>query len=265
MKSFTMQSVTLFSLLALLICVWGFGSVLYNQYMPAGHSTKMNQLPVNQQSSSKGAYHVLALGDSLTRGTGDSTGKGYIRDLTGLLKTKSKRPIVLSNLAINGEKSEGLLKQMKQPEVKRQIKNADVILFTIGGDDLFNNGKNLKHFSKKTIQQDENVYLQHLNLIYQRIRSQNHSAVIYHIGLYNPFNTLKNGKATSAVVRKWNDDSAKVAAKYKNVVEVPIYDLFQRNVSKYLSGDHFHPNKIGYERIAKRLEPLLSFSKNGGK
>lgn len=265
MKSSMIKWVTAFSLVALLVCILGFGMVIYNQFMPAKHTIKTHQVQASTSSNTKGSYHVLALGDSLTRGTGDPTGKGYIGDIMNLLKAKSKRSFSLSNLAINGEKTEGLLKQMKQPEVQRQIKNANVIILTIGGDDLFNNGKNLEHFSTKKIQQTEDVYLNHLNLIYQNLRSENKSAVIYHVGLYNPFNTLKNHKATSAVVRKWNNDSANVAAKYQNVVEVPIYDLFQRNVEKYLSSDHFHPNQFGYERIAKRLAPLISPAKMEGK
>lgn len=264
MKNFAIKWVMMFSLGALLICLWGFGTVLYNQFLPANHQSPLHPLPVSLPVQKHGPYHILALGDSLTHGTGDSTGKGYIGDVTARLKEKNKHPITLTNLAVKGATSADLLKQMNQPEVKRQIRQATVIIFTIGGNDLFNGGQNLVHFSGKTIHQDETLYLNHLKCIYQEMRHLNQTAAIYHIGLYNPFNDLKNGAATSAVVRKWNADSANVAANYNNVVEVPIYDLFQRHVKKFLSSDDFHPDQLGYQRIANRLAPLITFARNGG-
>lgn len=259
MSYVSIKSVMVISIAALFICICGLGMVFYNQVAPAQKHVPLNQVPTKPTASSKNqvANHLLALGDSLTRGTGDATGEGYIGDLMKSLKTKN--PLTLTNLAINGETSAGLLKQLQQPEVTRQIQQATVIIFTVGGDDLFNGGQNLAHFSKQTIQHDETMYLHNLNLIYQHIRQENPTASIFHIGLYNPFNSYKNGATTSSVVRKWNDDSAEVAAKYKDVIEVPIYDLFQRHVQNYLSSDDFHPNTLGYQRIANRLLPLITF------
>ena len=53
---------------------------------------------------------VVALGDSLTRGTGDVSGKGYVGLVTSQLKEDlSPQEIIVSNLGINGQTSAQLL------------------------------------------------------------------------------------------------------------------------------------------------------------
>ncbi|MDQ7860843.1 GDSL-type esterase/lipase family protein [Peribacillus frigoritolerans] len=78
-------------------------------------------------------FTVVAIGDSLTRGTGDETGKGYVGLVIEDLKSEYNRKPIIHNLGINGQVSKELVQQVRQPEVKRQIQAADVILVTIGG------------------------------------------------------------------------------------------------------------------------------------
>ncbi|WP_230136457.1 GDSL-type esterase/lipase family protein, partial [Peribacillus frigoritolerans] len=88
-------------------------------------------------------FTVVAIGDSLTRGTGDETGKGYVGLVIEDLKSEYNRKPIIHNLGINGQVSKELVQQVRQPEVKRQIQAADVILVTIGGNDLFQKGRTL--------------------------------------------------------------------------------------------------------------------------
>ena len=84
---------------------------------------------------------VLALGDSLTRGTGDETGQGYVGIVTEQLKEELvPRGVTVYNLGINGQDSSQLLQQLGQKNIIRQVKEADIILMTIGGNDLFQGG-----------------------------------------------------------------------------------------------------------------------------
>lgn len=264
MKSLSVKGIITLAVISLVICLIGLGTVMQQTFFYHPSKAVMKSKPASKPvSASPGTMNLLALGDSLTHGTGDTSGNGYIGDLLNGLKSKSNEKMNVTNLAINGETSAGLLKQMKQPEVIRQIKGASVIIFTIGGNDLFNGGQNLTHFSLPMIQKEEQTYLQNLHLIYQEMRSENKTAPIFHVGIYNPFNTMQNAKATSAVVRKWNDDSAEVAAHFQKVVEVPTYDLFEMHVNTYLADDHFHPNAKGYKRIAAVLLPLIPTSGGG--
>ena len=82
----------------------------------------------------KGAEHsqntvqVVALGDSLTRGTGDDSGKGYV-GLVQRVKRRLKflKKITVYNLGINGQTSTNLLQHLDQQNIKRQM--ADPTLF----------------------------------------------------------------------------------------------------------------------------------------
>lgn len=252
------------SILATIICFWGIGIVFHDQFYTS--SAKQLVTPSSDQNinGNSNGYTLLALGDSLTRGTGDSKGKGYIGYLMDHLKATTKTPIHLTNLAINGQTSSELLKQMQQPEVKQLIEAANVIVFTIGGNDLFNGGQNLTDFSAEQVQKEEQSYLANLKTIYKEMRRTNNKATIFHVGLYNPFGAIKQAGFTSTVVRKWNFDSAELASTFPNIVYVPTFDLFQLHVNDYLYNDKFHPNSEGYQLIGERLASLVHLNQDGG-
>ncbi|MBM7693423.1 lysophospholipase L1-like esterase [Peribacillus deserti] len=202
---------------------------------------------------------VVAVGDSLTRGMGDETGKGYIGYLTDEMKAKSKKPVIVQNLGISGQKSDSLLAQVKTYSVTRQLKEADYILITIGGNDLFQGGQTLVDFQPAAVKSIQQKYLHNLEAILSHVRSSNSGAVIFLVGLYNPFIELENGKDTSQVVREWNYKSAEAAAKQIKTVYVPTFDLFELKVNDYLYTDRFHPNSKGYRLIAERVAALLTW------
>nr|WP_251551888.1 SGNH/GDSL hydrolase family protein [Neobacillus muris] len=202
---------------------------------------------------------ITAIGDSLTRGTGDETGKGYVGVLADELKERTNQPIQLTNLGINGQTSGQLREQVQQIEVGRQIQKADMVLVTIGGNDLFRGGEGLMDLETNTISEIEKKYIDNLNFIFQQIRKNNEDATVFFIGLYNPFIELDQGKEMSKIVRRWNYDSAEVSAAFPKVVFVPTFDIFELNVNDYLYTDKFHPNTKGYRLIAERVASLVTW------
>lgn len=265
MKTKVVKSIIALSLVATMTCLVGLGLVIDDQFSVAdgaitaqskGMSGDQNIKKNNDKSS-----NIFAFGDSLTRGTGDKTGKGYIGDLLGQLKAQSDHSIHLSNIAIKGQTSVELAKQIKQPEIQRQIKQADILIFTIGGNDLFNGGEALVNFSEESIQQSQTNYLKDLNEILKTLRRLNDTATIYHVGLYNPFIKLDDGKETSSAVMEWNNQTIEAENHYSHVVFVPTFDLFQLHPNDLLYSDHFHPNAEGYKLIANRLASLIQIGK----
>ncbi|MNZ90890.1 Spore germination lipase LipC [compost metagenome] len=203
------------------------------------------------------AYRIVALGDSLTRGTGDSEGKGYAGYLNDNLR-KQGWDVSLVNLGIKGLTTTGLLEQLKEKEVLRQIGQADAVVMTIGGNDLFLGGETLTNLEEESISKLETGYLANLRAIFTAIHEAGPEARVYMFGLYDPFSDQELADMTSSFVRGWNNQTMETVAEYEQAVFVPTYDLFQLNVAELLFTDHFHPNDKGYRLMADRLTALIA-------
>lgn len=246
----------LFCLLWLIGLGWSVSE--YYAGKPDKAEPASEQSPEKPEENKKGLT-LVALGDSLTRGTGDETGKGYVGILVDELKEKTKQPVQLTNLGINGQRSDQLRQQVQQAEVGRQIQKADVVLVTIGGNDLFRGGQGIIDFKKEDLTGIQTKYLDNLTFIFEQIRKNNQNANVFFIGLYNPFIELGEGKEMSKVVRQWNYQSAEVSAAYPKIIFVPTFDLFELKVNDYLYSDKFHPNSKGYRLIAERVASLITW------
>lgn len=259
MRGKWVQFIAVISGLSCLLWIVGLGWSMYDYFNKPGNPPVMEVKNLETEAKEKDQFDVVALGDSLTRGTGDATGKGYVGALIDSLEEKSNQKIFLSNLGIKGQTSAQLAGQVKQQEVQRQVKTADVILITIGGNDLFRGGQALANLDTEEVQKSEEKYLQNLNSILTNVSSVNAEADIFLIGLYNPFIELDDAELTSKIVRDWNFESAEVSAKYPKTVFVPTFDLFQLKVDNYLYTDKFHPNAEGYQLIAERVASLITW------
>lgn len=260
LKKYTLTVVSIVSIAASLLWLFGLGWTLQDQFTANEKVEKPREKTESATTEKQDdKLTIVALGDSLTRGTGDADGKGYTGYLTDRLKEKTEQEINLLNSAVKGETSRGLLKQLQQREIQRQAKQADVIVMTIGGNDLFQQGAALESLDMNTINSKRQLYLSNVKKIYTQLRELNKDAVIYHVGLYNPFSNLPDAKTTSSIVRDWNFQSAETAAEYEDIVYVPTFDLFQLQVESYLYTDQFHPNTEGYKLIAERVASLINF------
>ncbi|MDQ0971966.1 lysophospholipase L1-like esterase [Neobacillus niacini] len=258
MNKNVIKSVTLISVIFCLLWLVGLGWAVTEYY--AGKPDKIQEKTnVERKTEKKDGLHIVAIGDSLTRGTGDETGKGYVGYLLDEIKEKSKQDVRLTNLGISGQESGQLKEQIQQTEVKRQLQSADMILVTMGGNDLFRGGQGLLEFENADIEDIEKKFLKNMNFIFQQIRASNSEANVFFIGLYNPFSELEQGKEMSAVVRHWNYQSAELSAAFPKIVFVPTFDLFELRVNDYLYTDKFHPNTKGYRLIAERVASLLTW------
>jgi lysophospholipase L1-like esterase len=258
MNKNVIRFITAIAVLFCLIWLIGLGYAVGEYY--AGNTEKVPERQAESKKvENKKGLTIVALGDSLTRGTGDETGKGYVGVILDEIKEKTKRPVQLTNLGINGQRSDQLRKQVQQAEVGRQIQKADMVLVTIGGNDLFRGGQGLADYGTEDIAIIEKKYLDNLKFIFEQIRKNNNDANVFFIGLYNPFIDLNQGKEMSKIVRHWNYDSAEVSAAFPKVIFVPTFDLFELKVNDYLYSDKFHPNTKGYLLIGERVASLLTW------
>ena len=136
--------------------------------------------------------NVTSVGDSLTQGVGDSTDSGgYVPYLEKLLEsTDGVKDADFHNYGVRGNRTDQLLKKIKTDEVKSSIEKSDVVMITIGGNDVMKIFKqNLSKLKLDVFQQEQIAYQERLKEILDTIREYNPDAGIVLVGLYNPFNT----------------------------------------------------------------------------
>ncbi|MGU3473915.1 GDSL-type esterase/lipase family protein [Paenibacillus sp. D51F] len=210
--------------------------------------------------------YVTALGDSLTKGIGDNTGEGYVKQvLKGLGEATGKPVQQINNLAVAGLTASELDEMLEKDQgMAYPIRQANLILLTIGGNDLFRTALaqaedgNAADISVESVASRIPDAIASFKSVIGRIRAINPDATIAYIGLYNPFYDIPELKEGIVPVQKWNDEAFAVLGKDPHAVLVPVLDLFQLHGSGYLSSDHFHPNHEGYVRISDRIIQSLS-------
>lgn len=260
---------------ATLLCLFGFGYAA-NQIIfpkpaapdaagPAG--APQAEKPKQDAWDAKAKIQIVALGDSLTVGTGDLTGKGYVGRTRDLLEKQLGKPVfVYNNFAIAGYRTYDLLKDWDaKKDIGKSIAEADLVLLTIGGNDLFEGGGDIftnsatgEGFNPKAAADRMPEALKRLSDIFDRIAKANPKARVLYVGLYHPFLDLDPQRTGAPIVQQWNKSAFDLANRYPNFVVVPTYDLFELGLSKYLYTDHFHPNQDGYARIAGRIAEILN-------
>ena len=202
----------------------------------------------------RGQVVTLVIGDSLARGTGDESGLGIGGRLAeDLRKSRSdvKPPI---NIAVNGARTRDVEEQLKSHNVQVLIAQSNVIIVSIGGNDLWG-GTDWRAVALR----DPNAFmgdvLQHVTNVVTTIRAANPTARIFLVGLYNPFVTAPFGKRLSFFVNRWNAEVTDRFANDPNFTLVETSDLFSHR--DRLSFDRFHPNDEGYALIARRIADSL--------
>jgi len=235
--------------------VWGIDRVLgsvESEPPPA----KLDPAITEQDST----FQIVTLGDSLTRGIGDSSGRGGYVGLIReeLQRNQSLENLQITNLAVSGATSTDLLEQIDERGVLRVISQADMIAMTIGGNDLFRGAGDLEEINEANLDEVKRLFNKNLQEILTTIRAHNATAPIYLFGLYNPFANLDNAEQTSQYVVDWNHQTQLTTLQFNDVVFVSTWDMFQGNLDHLLYTDHFHPNEEGYRMMAERLQILIN-------
>jgi lysophospholipase L1-like esterase len=267
------------ALISTLLFIFGFIYAANDVINPKPSNLSAEPLPTNTENFPKGDITILALGDSLTKGTGDLSGDGgYVGKSQKKLEALWKKPVHLSNQAINGWRADSLLNSLDEPNIQNLIQQADIIMLTIGGNDLSQAANNpidvtdtkikatpvpsqssgtTPDINYTEIKKSLPAAEEKLTKILSKIAVLNPQAKIVYVGLYNPYFVQDITKEGTAILQDWNLKASRVANGYANMVVVPTFDLFQLDIKKYLYIDEFHPNDMGYERIAERVVQAL--------
>ncbi|MGZ4135159.1 MAG: GDSL-type esterase/lipase family protein [Tumebacillaceae bacterium] len=269
-SSWSWRVVAGIGLLSVAVLGTGLGMAIFGAHGESAASQPLTQPQTTKPKAPQAtqtmpnSLNLVALGDSLTAGVGDASGKGYIGDLRDML-VKSGKVVTVQNMAVSGLQSPELVHTIQSPSVQSMLKTANMVYISIGANDLTHSvGDPMQIIStdqidEKKIIATEETYTQNMKTILQTVRANNADAPVFVIGLYNPFEGMiddKNG-VLDRNLNTWNTNVMKITQQFKNVKLVPMFDIFQWNTNHLLAGDHFHPNQEGYNRMATRLLQAL--------
>lgn len=253
MRSKVVKVILLITIASFCLFAYGFVSGVNDVLNPKASNLIKKTDVVAKEKKKTGTLQIVSLGDSLTRGVGDKEGIGYVGRMKEDLQKDYKQKIALTNLAVSGAKMPDLLKQIENNGAQYSIKQADVIVLTIGGNDLFPGWELLGKIDLETYRPDTETFQNEAKKIIEEIRKLNTDSPIFWLGLYNPFEDVEDLKGSSNIVVDWNASLEKLALNDKNVYITPTFDLFQNRGKDLLYSDHFHPNEVGYTYMAERL------------
>jgi lysophospholipase L1-like esterase len=216
--------------------------------------------PTSATAAADGAFRIVALGDSLTRGAGDAAGGGGYPERVAAALRKDGRTVVVENLGIDGIETKDLLRKVEEPDVQRRIASAQLILMSISSNDLSHSipaalgaGDPATDPTTTALKDSSSNLLRILSLL----RKSNPSAPIRLLGLYNPFPETFDRRMAKETLLKWNVSLEEASYAAGGVIVVPTADLFDERPDR-LSADRFHPGSSGYGEIASRILSTLN-------
>lgn len=208
----------------------------------------------------KSDVDIVAIGDSLTQGVGDQTKKGGYIGILDETINHDKKVVAIENYGKAGNRTDQLLKRLDEPEIVSSIKKSEIILITIGANDIMQVAK--ENFTNLTFDLFAAERIQFENRLYDifaKINELNPDSYVYLLGIYNPFEKYFNEiEELNHIVNDWNQTSESVTEEFSKTTFIPINDLFENTNINLFSDDHFHPNTIGYHRMAERVLEYLT-------
>ncbi|MCP9327850.1 SGNH/GDSL hydrolase family protein [Liquorilactobacillus satsumensis] len=191
----------------------------------------------NQQTSSsaqkvvkKQQLKLVAVGDSLTQGVGDPTATGgYVSLIKQKLQAKQNIQVSTQNFGKAGDRSDQILARLEQQKkMQQQLRRADVIVMTVGGNDLMQVLQ--RNFSLLTSDQlasalpsAEKTYTQKISQLLTKIRSYNQQAPIFLFSVYNPFYVyFPTLTKLQQYTTEWNKVTVATAAQQSRVYPINI-------------------------------------------
>lgn len=151
---------------------------------------------------------------------------------------------------------------MEKEAISSAIEEADIVLITIGANDIMKVLKsNFMNVTMEPFQEERLAYIERLTSIINKINELNPDTQIYLIGFYNPFEHFFGEiKELNLIIDNWNEAGKSLSEEYDNLGYIPTKDLFSNSNISLLADDKFHPNTSGYKLIAKRVLDYLKES-----
>ncbi|SEN16468.1 GDSL-type esterase/lipase family protein [Lihuaxuella thermophila] len=215
----------------------------------------MKQLEQSEQE--QGQIRLLVLGDSVALGKGSTqNGRGYAWYVSKFLE-RQHLDVQYINRAVSGQTSADLLHRLRVEEkLQHEVAQADLILVTIGGNDLLQTLLKEKNPWKlvKRFPAIQTRYRENMHQILQLLHARNRHAVVMLTSLYNPVDAASpfHNKA-DWLIRRWNHGLEEVVSPFDQTIVVNLEAFLP---SSQLA-DQIHPNDQGYRWIGAKCVQAL--------
>jgi lysophospholipase L1-like esterase len=214
------------------------------------------------KASHKGSLHYLALGDSVALGKGAP--RGYAVEVADRFK-QHQLPVQLDNQGVSGQTSSQLWVALQKPEMRRKIRQADLITITIGGNDLLKVALKRSHPWEALSSFDDirDGFVRHLNQILTLIRRENPTAIVLVTSLYNPVPPdALYFPLTEKLLDNWNTALVQTVSTQPGCIVVHIDDWLRPEHRDWLA-DQIHPNTRGHRLIATAILNAIGLDDTG--
>jgi lysophospholipase L1-like esterase len=238
---------------ATLLFATGFYSFLHGDLGTPVDLAPPRTAPASVSSQQTGIVPII-LGDSLARGTGDTSGLGIGGRLDQELQRRKVNARRTVNIAVNGARTADLLRLLDSHNVQTILGQANVVIVSIGGNDLWG-GEDARTAALHNPGAVMNNVIDRIVKVVGAVRADSPRARIFLIGLYNPFATTQFGRQLTPLVNQWNAKLIDRFAADVNLTVVQTADIFATH--DRLSFDRFHPNDEGYSLIARRIADAI--------
>ena len=266
MNSRKILEMILYCLVTFLVCFF-----LVNWLLPSAEPVMTKQ----STSAQKKTVTYVAIGDSLTKGEGDSTNQGgFVPLLAQSLTNETGLEFNAINYGVSGNTSSQILSRMQEKkEIRKDLKRAQLLTITVGGNDLRKailedtSNLDLDRFEKAS-----KAYEKNLKQIIELARKDNPDLPVYVVGIYNPlYLNFPDLTELQTLVDQWNQRTEVTLSAYQGVYFVPINDLLYKGIDgksgvteselgketvtndALYDEDSFHPNNTGYEIIKEAV------------
>ena len=260
MNSRKILEMILYCLVTFLVCFF-----LVNWLLPSAEPVMTKP----STSAKKKVVTYVAIGDSLTKGVGDSTNQGgFVPLLAQSLTNETGLEFKAINYGVSGNTSSQILSRIREKkEIGKDLKQAQLLTITVGGNDLRKailedtSNLDLDRFEKAS-----KTYEKNLKQIIELARKDNPDLPVYVVGIYNPlYLNFPDLTELQTLVDQWNQRTEVTLSAYQGVYFVPVNDLLYKGIDgksgvteselgketvtndALYDEDIFHPNNTGYE------------------
>jgi lysophospholipase L1-like esterase len=199
-------------------------------------------------------FRVVLLGDSLAFGAGDETHRGIRGRLEDELVRSGFDSCDIVNLGVIGEITHELLARLEMPEVARQVTQADAVVLSIGGNDLFKTWRSRRRTLRHPIRSGL-LLLDRIEKVVARIHAINPEAIVYYLSTYNPIALPGAAELFEKYLTQWDRSLADRFAANQRLRIIRLLDVVTRARLSRIDG--VHPGAAAYREAARRIAQLV--------